>query len=156
MLRRIILTVTASAAALATAAPTAGAAADLPLPALSPLTSLLSAPEERRDRLTVVVSDTGNARTEGRYRLECDPAGGTHPAAEGACERLDELAREGRDPFAPVPPGRMCTQQTGGPATARVTGTWQGRTVNSTFRRTDGCEISRWQSMEPVLPSTRF
>ncbi|MER5766942.1 SSI family serine proteinase inhibitor [Streptomyces sp. NPDC001985] len=151
MLRRIVLTATVSAAALVSAAaPVAGAAA-LPVP----LPGLLSAPEPERDRLTVTVSDTGNARTNGRYELECDPAGGTHPAAEGACERLDQLAREGSDPFAPVPQGQMCTQQAGGPATARVTGTWHGRPVDATFNRTDGCEISRWQTMEPVLPSTR-
>ncbi|MFF8960358.1 SSI family serine proteinase inhibitor [Streptomyces sp. NPDC014894] len=149
MLRRILLTATASAAALAAAVPVAGAAA-LPLP----LASLLSAPEPQRDRLTVVVSETGNARTDGRYELTCAPAGGTHPAAEDACARLDQLARESENPFTPVPRGQMCTQQSGGPATARVTGTWHGQRVNAAFNRRNGCEIHRWQTMEPVLPST--
>jgi hypothetical protein len=40
-------------------------------------------------------------------------------------------------------------------ATARVTGTWQGRQVDATFDRSNGCEISRWQTLEPVLPNTR-
>jgi hypothetical protein len=43
----------------------------------------------------------------------------------------------------------------GGPQTAHITGTWQGQRVDATFRRTDGCEISRWRTMEPVLPNTR-
>ncbi|MBT2369537.1 hypothetical protein J7E88_30765 [Streptomyces sp. ISL-10] len=147
MLRRLVLTATVSAAALACVVPTAGAVTSpLPLPV-----PLLDAP----DRLMVVVSETGNTRTDGRYELKCRPAGGTHPSARSACDRLDELARENHDPFAPVPEGQMCTQQFGGPATARVTGTWQGRRVDATFTRSDGCQISRWQMLEPVLPNTR-
>ncbi|MGW6454825.1 SSI family serine proteinase inhibitor [Streptomyces sp. NPDC055078] len=191
MLRRIILTATASAAVFAATVPVAGAE---PLPFPVPL-PLLSAPDhvlgqggpdrgpghgrgqdsrqdrrdrqkqkERQDWLTVEVSESGSARTEVEYELECAPseaggaqprAGGTHPEAEAACARLDELAREGRDPFAPVGQDEVCTQQFGGPETARVTGIWHGRKVDGTFARTNGCEISRWQTMEPVLPSTR-
>ncbi|MFI6285573.1 SSI family serine proteinase inhibitor [Streptomyces sp. NPDC051018] len=149
MLRRIVLTATVtalSAAALGATATTAGASGlPVPLPLLSP------AP----DRLTVVVSETGNTRTDGRYELECAPPRGTHPAAEGACERLDQLARQGKNPFKPVGKDQMCTQQAGGPAKARITGTWQGRRINATFTRTNGCEISRWNSLHPVLPSAR-
>ncbi|WNO73637.1 SSI family serine proteinase inhibitor [Streptomyces sp. AM8-1-1] len=147
MLRRLVLTATVTAAALAGAVPAAGAT---PLPFPLPL---LSAPDP--DRLTVIVSDTGNTRTDGTYELMCDPAGGTHPAAAKACARLDELAKERRNPFAPVPEDQMCTMQSGGPATARVTGTWQGQRVDATFNRANGCEISRWRTMEPVLPNTR-
>lgn len=146
MLRRIALIATISAAAFVGGVPVAGAS---PLPLPLPLLS------EPADHLTVTVAETGNARTDGRYELECEPPGGTHPAAEGACERLEQLAQEGQDPFAPVPEDQMCTQQMGGPATARITGTWQGRQVDATFRRTNGCEISRWQTLEPVLPNTR-
>lgn len=64
------------------------------------------------------------------------------------------MTRWGRDPFAPVPQGANCTMIYGGPATAHVTGTWAGRPVNADFRRTNGCEISRWSSFEPLLPST--
>ena len=49
----------------------------------------------------------------------------------------------------------MCTQQYGGPATARVTGTWQGQHVDATFDRTNGCEIARWNTLRPVLPNVR-
>ncbi|NUK04366.1 hypothetical protein HRW18_22050 [Streptomyces lunaelactis] len=148
MLRRLVLTAltaTASVAALAAAGPAAGAS---PLPFPLPL---LSSPDE----LTVTVSESGSTRTDGRYELECGPTGGTHPSAQSACDRLDQLAQQGKDPFAPVPQDQMCTQQMGGPASAHVTGTWQGRSIDATFSRANGCEISRWQMMEPVLPNTR-
>ncbi|MFG2618625.1 SSI family serine proteinase inhibitor [Streptomyces sp. NPDC048507] len=127
------------------------AAAAGPLPPL-PLGRLLSASP---DRLTVTVADTGNRLVDGEYLLECRPVGGDHPEAEKACARLEEFAKEGKDPFAPEPKRQLCTFQDGGRATARVTGTWHGQKVDSTFRRTNGCDISRWNDLEPVLPSAR-
>ncbi|AWZ06588.1 MULTISPECIES: SSI family serine proteinase inhibitor [unclassified Streptomyces] len=127
------------------------AAAAGPLPPLPPLGRLLAAP----DRLTITISDTGNPRADGEYRLECDPVGGNHPRARDACVRLEALAREGKDPFAPVSKRQLCTMVDGGRATARITGTWHGHRVDSEFRRTDGCEISRWNELEPVLPRGR-
>ncbi|MGW3627749.1 SSI family serine proteinase inhibitor [Streptomyces sp. NPDC000880] len=150
MLRRIVLTATASVAALVAAVPAAGASPlrpSLPLPM-----PLLSSPSA--DQLTMTVSETG-ARTPELYQLECGPTGGTHPSAQAACDRLEQLARDGMDPFAPVPEDQMCTQQMGGPETAHITGTWHGQRVDATFSRTNGCEISRWRTMEPVLPNTR-
>ncbi|MFI5522768.1 SSI family serine proteinase inhibitor [Streptomyces platensis] len=106
------------------------------------------------DHLTVTVRGSGSARTDGTFELYCHPARGNHPHAKEACKKLDGMTRWGRDPFAPVPQGANCTMIYGGPATAHVTGTWAGRPVNADFRRTNGCEISRWSSFEPLLPST--
>jgi hypothetical protein len=103
----------------------------------------------------VAISGTRDPAAEGVFELECGPAGGSHPAAQQACDRLEELADEGADPFAPVPGDAMCTQQSGGPATARVTGTWQGRNIDTTFDRANGCGISRWNGLRPVLPNVR-
>ncbi|MBM7171538.1 hypothetical protein JQK87_24640 [Streptomyces sp. G44] len=139
MLRRLVLTAAASAAALS-ALPLLPGTAYAATPAPGPT-----------DRLTVTVSDSGGDG-EGTYELKCHPTGGTHPAAAAACKRLDEVTVYGTDPFAPVPADRMCTMQYGGPATARITGTWQGRPVNATYNRGNGCEISRWDNMAPVLP----
>ncbi|MFD9600239.1 subtilase-type protease inhibitor [Streptomyces sp. NBC_01224] len=150
MLRRLALTVVVSLAALSAAAPGATAAtAPLPLPL-----PLLHA-DDARTRLMVTVSGTGDPAAEGVFELKCGPAGGSHPAAQQACDRLDELAAEGADPFAPVPGDAMCTQQFGGPATARVTGTWRGRSIDTAFERTNGCAISRWNGLRPVLPNVR-
>ncbi|MER7821637.1 subtilisin inhibitor-like [Streptomyces sp. CG 926] len=140
-----MLRLAAFAATSALAAAVAG-----PLPPL-PLGRLLATP----DHLTIAMADTGNRQLDREYRLECGPVGGDHPEAEGACARLDHFAREGKDPFAPVSKRQICTMQHGGPATARITGTWNGHKVDATFRRTDGCEIRRWDELEPLLPSGR-
>ncbi|WP_411109375.1 SSI family serine proteinase inhibitor [Streptomyces sp. c-19] len=140
MLRSLVL------ATLATTA--AGAAGFGPLPPLP----LLSPP----DRLTVTVAESGHPNADGTFELTCDDqAGGNHPARDNACERLDQLAKEGVNPFKPVPADQLCTQVYGGPAVAHVTGTWQGRTIDARFSRANGCEIDRWQNLEPVLPLLR-
>ncbi|MFD5769481.1 SSI family serine proteinase inhibitor [Streptomyces sp. NPDC127049] len=135
-------------AVTAVAAGLAGAAAAVPLPPLP----LLSPP----DSLTVAVSGSGNPAAEGSWKLTCgDRAGSDHPAAERACELLEGFARAGENPFAPVPADRMCAQVYGGPVTAQVTGTWQGRRIDARFSRANGCEIDRWENVEPLLPSIR-
>ncbi|NGO15238.1 hypothetical protein G5C60_48565 [Streptomyces sp. HC44] len=145
MFRRLALTAAASAAAsfvvVATAPPAAYAES---LPHMPP-------PTADTDRLTVTVSGAGDGM-DGTYELRCHPAGGSHPDAGAACEQLDKRTSWGEDLFAPARPGGMCTMQYGGPATARVTGTWAGRPVDATYERRDGCEIARWNAMVPVLP----
>ncbi|MBT2397467.1 SSI family serine proteinase inhibitor [Streptomyces sp. ISL-100] len=161
MLRRLTLTAAASFAALSAAVPaTSAAAAPVPLPPLQDvLQEVLQGGardgQDGQDRLTVTTTQTGNRAANGTYELRCGPTGGTHAQAQAACDRLEELAGEGGDPFAPVPQDRMCTHQHGGPATARITGTWNGRSVDATFNQGNGCEISRWREMVPVLPSVR-
>ncbi|MEU1436074.1 SSI family serine proteinase inhibitor [Streptomyces sp. NPDC005775] len=152
MMRRLALTAVVSLAALASAAPGATAAAG-PLPLPLPLPLLQN--DDTSTHLTVVVAGSGNPEADGTYELECDPARGSHPVARQACDRLAQLPGESADPFAPVSRNAMCTQQFGGPATARITGTWQGRPVDSTFERTNGCEIGRWNSLRPVLPNVQ-
>ncbi|MEU2206961.1 SSI family serine proteinase inhibitor [Streptomyces hygroscopicus] len=132
------LTTAASVAALAPAGAT-----PLPLP--------LPFDGESSDRLVIAVSETGDPDEAATFVLSCHPTGGTHPRARAACAQLDSETRWGRDPFAPVPPGAMCTGQYGGPATARVTGRWAGRPVNAWFDRTNGCEIARWNRFSVVL-----
>ncbi|MFE3658591.1 SSI family serine proteinase inhibitor [Streptomyces sp. NPDC059165] len=153
MLRRLIFavaaTATASVAAL-TAVPTAVAAAPVPLPL--PLLER----SDVGDRLTITTSHTGNPRADGTFELTCAPAGGTHPEAPAACDKLAQFAKEGKDPFTPIDERSICTMQYGGPATARITGIWRGRNVDATFQRGNGCEIGRWRSLEPVLPTARY
>ncbi|WP_328537900.1 SSI family serine proteinase inhibitor [Streptomyces sp. NBC_00344] len=141
MLRRIALTALVSLAALA--ALPGIASADGPQPA-----------GQATDQLTVTVQDAGDRAADGTRRLECGASGatGTHRSPQEACDRLAALAADGKEPFEPVPSGMMCTMQYGGSATAHITGTWQGRPVDATFRRTNGCEIARWNNLEPLLP----
>ncbi|MEV4973419.1 SSI family serine proteinase inhibitor [Streptomyces scopuliridis] len=172
MLRRLALTAAASVAAsavlLGAVAPAASAdasaradtgtfteSAGFTLTRLAPVPLPLPRAEDAPDEFTVTVADSGLRGADGTYRLKCRPAGGTHQQARAACDRLAQLASEKKDPFAPVAKGTQCTMLYGGDATARITGTWQGRAVDATFNRKNGCEIARWQTLEPVLPSTR-
>jgi hypothetical protein len=73
---------------------------------------------------------------------------GSHPDAEAACEHLKALD----DPFAPLPADVACTEQFGGPQTTRVLGRWNGQPVDLELSRTDGCRISQWDALGPLLP----
>jgi hypothetical protein len=100
------------------------------------------------DDLLVVV-DRGDGTEPERYTLTC--AGvpeGELPDPAAACAHLEGLA----DPFAPLPADMVCTEQYGGPETARITGRWHGEPVEVELTRTDGCRITQWQSLGPVLP----
>ncbi|MGW5327414.1 SSI family serine proteinase inhibitor [Streptomyces sp. NPDC004014] len=107
--------------------------------------------DEAGDHLRVVVRNAG-PRLDGTYELSCHPTAGDHPDAAGACRTLDANTQWGRDTFAPVAPESVCTMVYGGPATARVTGTWAGRPVDASYDRGNGCEIARWDRMVPLLP----
>ncbi|MFD5447059.1 SSI family serine proteinase inhibitor [Streptomyces sp. NPDC127100] len=106
------------------------------------------------DHLTVTVRDAG-AGADGTYELYCHPGGGSHPDPAGACAVLDRDTRWGQDTFAAVPEDSVCTLQYGGPATAHVTGTWAGRPVDARYDRGNGCQVSRWDRMVPLLPDLR-
>jgi len=110
------------------------------------------------DHLTVTVRDAGDR--SGTYEVHCPPGNAsgsasepnTHPDLPAACAAVDRNTRWGRDTFAPVPDGSVCTMLYGGPATAHVTGTWAGRPVDARFDRSNGCETARWDRFVPLLP----
>ncbi|RCG13919.1 hypothetical protein DTL70_32515 [Streptomyces diacarni] len=105
------------------------------------------------DELVFTVSDSGTSH-DGSYTLRCHPPGGNHPSPRQACAALDRATSQGENPFEPVSADAMCTLVYGGPATARVTGTWHGRDIDARFKRANGCEIARWNSLVPALPRT--
>jgi hypothetical protein len=75
---------------------------------------------------------------------------GSHPQAQAACDHLAGLDR----PFAPLPADVVCSQQYGGPETARVLGRWGGEPVELDLSRVDGCRIAQWDSLVPVVPAS--
>jgi len=105
--------------------------------------------------LTISIRQDSNA-PEHVFRLlalDGKPVAGTTVPQPAAA--LAAVERFGADLFFPKPgPPRLCTQQYGGPQVAVVTGTFHGRTVHSTFTRTDGCEIARWKALAPLLGGT--
>ena len=47
--------------------------------------------------------------------------------------------------------GQLCSQIYGGPQTAHITGTANGKKVDLSIDRTDGCGVADWQTLEPLL-----
>jgi hypothetical protein len=166
-LARSAATALTAAAALATALAGAayGAGPATPAPDGPHHSSPVIRTTPEPTRLTVAYDDgAGQRRT---YRLRCDEAVQTPGAAQesgtggddgtatdgsgtgGACSHLADIG----GPVTAVRAGEMCSMIYGGPQTARVTGIWQGRPVRETYRRTNGCEVGRWNRMVPALPN---
>jgi subtilisin inhibitor-like len=82
------------------------------------------------------------------WTLGCGPVAGSLPRRTRACRRL---AQGGVELFAPTPKNAVCTEIYGGPQRARVVGTVNGKRIWAKFRRSDGCEIARWQRLSPWL-----
>ena len=82
------------------------------------------------------------------WTLTCEPTGGNHPDPAGACRDL----KAAKQPFAPVPRDAICTEIYGGSAVATLKGTWYGETVDATYSRENGCQISRYDALGAVLP----
>jgi hypothetical protein len=97
--------------------------------------------------LTVTYWPQGKDGPSHESTLTCDPAGGTHPSPQKACDLLAS------DPEAldPVPQDSACTLLYGGPQEATVVGTLDGEPVDAAFNRSGGCEIDRWDRLEAVL-----
>jgi len=99
--------------------------------------------------LTVTVDDDG-AKGSGAPRelkLECE-----EPTDSPACG-----AAAGVSPAdVKEPPGdTACTTIYGGPEEATIKGTIRGNEIDAAFKRTDGCEISRWEKVQPLLDEVR-
>ncbi|MFI1091900.1 SSI family serine proteinase inhibitor [Streptomyces sp. NPDC020917] len=131
---------TASLAAAATTLAAALTASVSPLAASS--AQAMGLPRMVPDRLTVSYDDgAGHARA---YDLTC-----TRFSGGSGCAQLERIG----GPVPAVPAGQACSMIYGGPERAEVSGTWDGRRVSETYRRTDGCEVSRWSRMVPALPA---
>ena len=96
-----------------------------------------------------VEQDLGDGSPPQRWTLVCaGTATGDHPQAQAACDHLTAI----ENPFAPLPDDQICTEIYGGPQTAKVTGVWNGQPVDLELGRRNGCEISQWDSLGPLLP----
>jgi hypothetical protein len=99
----------------------------------------------------VVEYDAGDGSPLESWSLTCvGSVSGSHPDAEAACAHLAGLD----DPFAPLPADVVCTEQYGGPQSAHVAGLWGGDPVDVELSRVDGCRISQWDALGPLLPPT--
>jgi hypothetical protein len=111
-------------------------------------------------------SDDANTAPGGKgsaleLTLDPDGEGGEEPSTESV--ECPDPPRPGPDPlcgqvlllspkdFAPLPPDVACTEIYGGPDTLRVEGTLEGKPIEETFTREDGCEITRFDTWTPIL-----
>jgi hypothetical protein len=102
---------------------------------------------QAEDDLQLTV-DPGDGSAVEEWTLSC--AGlvrGSHPEPEAACAHLAAMS----DPFAPLGADTVCTEQFGGPQTARVIGRWDGEPVDIELSRSDGCRIAQWDALGPLL-----
>lgn len=98
-----------------------------------------------------VAYDAGDGSAPVTWTLVCgDPVSGGHPDAAAACAHLQGLD----EPFAPLAADLICTEIYGGPQAARVTGRWAGEQVDLALARANGCAISQWEGLVPLVPAT--
>jgi hypothetical protein len=111
-------------------------------------TSPDAGPGPARPNSSLTISVTAHSGgTPRRVTLTCDPAGGTLPAPQAACDALAHAKNQ----FAPVPSGIDCPMIFSGPQTASITGTWDGKQVTASYSRDDGCQTQRWNNIASVL-----
>ncbi|MCZ9883499.1 SSI family serine proteinase inhibitor [Arthrobacter sp. B2a2-09] len=121
-----------------------------PTPSFSP-----TATSRGDAELSIIVKLSPTAAPES-YTLVCTggvPAAESHhPTAAAACAALKKnpalLTR------TPRPSDQVCEQRYGGPQTAVITGAVDGVGVESSYKLTDGCEISAWASVADILGSS--
>ncbi|MDQ0031937.1 serine protease inhibitor [Arthrobacter bambusae] len=124
-----------------------------PTPSFSPTAP--SSPSRGDAELSIIVKLSPTAAPES-YTLVCTggvPAAESHhPTAAASCAALKNnpalLTR------APRPSDQVCDQRYGGPQTAIVTGAVDGVGVESSYKLTDGCEISAWAAVADILGSS--
>jgi len=103
-----------------------------------------AAPAGGLAELTVEVDPDGpDPRRPRTATVRCDSAEDSE-----LCRAVDALDAK---VFAPTPGNVACTEQYGGPQTAKVTGTLRGERVDARFARRNGCEIARWEDAAPLL-----
>lgn len=114
-----------------------------PVPDPSPL-------DETKVELSIFIRANGIAESA-HYTLNCSGSAAAktseHPQPSEACELLAKSPQI----LDPAPANQMCTEQYGGPATALVTGTRDGKAVNREFNLKNGCGISDWNNALPLL-----
>jgi hypothetical protein len=95
--------------------------------------------------LDIQVTGQPGAKAE-HWTLRCDPAGGTHPDPQAACNVL----LHAKSPFAAVPGHVMCPMILAGTQTAVVKGTWFGKHIDTSFNRS-ACGMLRWRKVGQIF-----
>ena len=100
-------------------------------------------------KLVVTVDDDGARGAQQPRELKLDCAAPTDSQACGAAAGVSAADLE------KTPGDTACTQIFGGPEEATIKGELRGDAVDATFKRSDGCEIERWDRVKPLLAEVR-
>ena len=99
-------------------------------------------------RLKAIILPTGNrAESQLMVKTEC--------LTVSEVERCALLRKLGRDRLS-LKPGLVCSQQYGRAAVVHLTGWWGDEKINETLKLHNGCEISRWRSLQYALALPRI
>jgi hypothetical protein len=90
------------------------------------------------------LSTTGKATKH--WTLSCDPAGGTHPHADAACQALLAI----KNPFAQPAAGTNCPMILANAPRFILYGTWYGKHVSKTIAD-GGCTMGTWNKLSKVM-----
>ena len=145
-----------ASAAASTPGGTPSADTETTAPAPSPSAEAPTAgPGQGNAELAIMIKPSESAKAV-NYTLVCQngvpAAESKHPSAAAACAALKKNAAL----LSPAPRAtdQACTQQYGGPDQATVTGSVDGKAVESKFGLRDGCEIAQWKAAKDILGST--
>jgi hypothetical protein len=106
-------------------------------------------PTGKLANVLVTVDDDG-ARGAGQPRelkLECAKPTDSQACGVAAGVSAADVRETGGD--------TACTEIYGGPEEASIKGQIRGQTIDATFKRTNGCEISRWERVKSLLAEVR-
>jgi hypothetical protein len=100
-------------------------------------------------KLVVTVDDDGARGAQQPRELKLDCSAPSDSQACGAAAGVSSADLE------KTPGDTACTQIFGGPEEATIKGEIRGNPVDATFKRSDGCEISRWDRVKALLAEVR-
>ena len=119
------------------------------------LPGVTSTPGQGNAELSITVLESADAAPQ-HYTLVCidgaPAAESKHPTADAACTALKN--NPSLLSHAPIKSDQECTQQFGGPQTAKVTGAVDGMEISASFSRTDGCQIALWDAASAIIGSS--
>lgn len=121
-------------------------------PAGSPSPSVHPSPVGSGTDLSITVTPSVGAQPHTYRLVAANGAPGPESTVPAPGAALAALDRFGEGIFFPVPGlPQQCKDVYGGPEVAVVAGVFKGRAVKATFKRTDSCQIARWQALAPLF-----
>ncbi|CAB4911467.1 unannotated protein [freshwater metagenome] len=99
-----------------------------------------------KNSLTITYQQTPESKVQ-KWTLKCQPTAGSMKNSKSACRNLLKIS----NPFAKADPNQMCSEIFESAEVATVKGTWNGKKVSARFAKTNGCEITRWNTLKFLI-----